>query len=355
MQLKFPERGGLFNMNGKNIARYGLTEELNTFLINSWGYSEGKLEQNITLQSIESQIAFGACQIDQTVSIPSIVRIIAFGACQIVLNISLSGISSSLSTGSLQINQNVSLQSIVKTMLFGAIQVKLNISIQSITRIILFGTSEINLKIDLQSVVSYLNLGTFHLKSNVILSSIVRVTYFGYCQLKFNVSLLSITRVIIFGTFEIEMNVALQSIDIGVTLGDGQIGNIIFKGIQSNLSINEFLIVAEDETKILNQIDKDWMQIVDNEEFFIDGIFVSKRFGKTQNIKVLLDNEYEQMDIYNPTIGMTNTTVTCIDKFQYKPIKNDKMIINGINYIITSYESDDAGFAVLQLQNEKTN
>jgi hypothetical protein len=264
----------------------------------------------------------------RNIALNSIVRVLNIGLCQLKpasKSIVIASKTSSLSINAFTLTKKntISLVGKPSTLQIQTISLKNRnaISIESITRVIYFGDIKTRRTLKINSVTTNLNFGTFLIipgSSGIILRSVV--------------SNLTINRL----TLRHKLVVALSS-------------------LMSSFTIGNHVLQFESTTIFLNQIDKDWVQVTQNNEFFIDGVFISNRWGKTQNIKVLFDDNYEQISAFQPVLGFTNPRITCMDKFQYKPVKNDKMIINGVNYIINSYEPDGTGIAVIQLQNEKTN
>jgi hypothetical protein len=315
------------------FAVKGFNEILITTSINS-SLSINEFEVNafnrVYINPILSQLYINNFRLFQArnIALQSIVRVLKIGLCQIKpasKSIAIASKTSSLSINSFTLTKKntISLVGKPSTLQIQTISLKNRnaISIESITRVMYFGDIVTRRTLKINSVTTNLDFGTFLItpgSSGIILGSVV--------------SNLTINRL----TLRHKLVVALPS-------------------LSSTFTIGSHVLQFESTTNFLNQIDKDWVQITQNNEFFIDGIFISNRWGKTQNIKVLYDDNYEQISAFQPVLGFTNPRITCMDKFQYKPVKNDKMIINGVNYTINSYEPDGTGIAVIQLQNEKTN
>jgi hypothetical protein len=331
--------------------------------------------RNIAFSSRNSSLAFG------NISIKGLNDISITGSINSLLSINefeinaynrvyINPILSQLYINNFRLFQarNITLNSIVRALGIGSIQIKpasKSIAIASKTSSLSINAFTLTRKntISLSGINSSLQIQAINLKAKNTFSieSITRTIYFGDIITRRTLKLNSVTTNLYFGIFSItpgNSDIVLSSLESNIILNDLTLRHklvVAFSSLESSFTIGNHAIQFESTTNFLNQIDKDWVQITQNNEFFIDGIFVSNRWGKTQNIKVLFDDNYESINAFQPILGMTNPRITCMDKFQYRPVKNDKMIINGVNYTINSYEPDGTGIAVIQLQNEKTN
>lgn len=331
--------------------------------------------RNISFSSRNSSLAFGNSRIKGlneiliTDSINSLLSINEFEV-NAYNRVYINPILSQLYVNSFRLFQarNIILYSIIRALSIGLCQIKpasKNIVISSKISSLSINAFTLTRKnsISLIGINSSLQIQSINLKAKNTFSveSITRTIYFGDIISRRTLKINSVTTNLYFGSIIIIPGTS--DIILHSAISNLYINNIILRkklvvalySISSSFTIGNHVIQFESTTNFLNQIDKDWTQITQNNEFFIDGIFISNRWAKTQNIKVLFDDNYESVNAFQPILGMTNPRVTCMDKFQYKPVKNDKIIINGVNYTINSYEPDGTGIAVIQLQNEKTN
>jgi hypothetical protein len=126
------------------------------------------------------------------------------------------------------------------------------------------------------------------------------------------------------------------------------------ESIESSFTMGELIVSFKNNTKLLSQIDKDWINISKG-EFFLPAILVFKKWNVAQDVQIMFDEEYSESNIVSAPIISTQPKVTVMDKLLYKPLRGDKMIINGINFEVQSYLPDGTGIATLTLQNSKTN
>ena len=262
-----------------------------------------------------------------------------------------------------------------------------NLGLQSYTRLLKIGLCKVEIEpknIGITSISSKLTINQFTVTSikhiilsgktstlqiqkstitninNISITSIVRTTYFGDIAVRRTLRINSVTTSLSFGLVSITpgaIGVLLVNKNSDLAINEFTLRKklvVTFSSLYSSFTMGSQGIVYKSATKFLKKIDADWTNISSG-GFFINGIFISNKWGKTQNIKVMKNGKFEIINIFKPIFGLTNTTVTCLDKFYYQPVKNDKMIINGVNYTINSYEPDGTGLAMLQLQNERTN
>ena len=329
----------------------------------------------IPISSRVSSLAFGNFQIK--------------GQNAIIFN---SSITSSLSINEFlaYVNKNIHLNSRTSSLIVNNFILYLarNIGLQSYTRLLKIGLCKVKIEpknIVTTSISSKLTINQFTITSirHIILSGKTSTLQIQKSTIKNinNIGITSIVRVTYYGDITARRTLRINSVTTNLSFGlisitPGAIG-VLLGGKNSDLAINEFIlrkklvvtfsslyssftmgnqgIVYKSTTKFLDKVDSDWVQVSGCEEFYIDGVFISNRWGITHNIKVLFDNNYESVNAFQPVLGLTNPRVTCMDKFQFKPVKNDKIIVNGVNYTITAYEPDGTGIATLQLQNERTN
>lgn len=104
-------------------------------------------------------------------------------------------------------------------------------------------------------------------------------------------------------------------------------------------------------------MDEDLDAIMDEEdEFSIGAVYQHKNGLTISNLPVIFDNEFIEVstDAQSPIISR-QPMIGCKDRFKVRPTRGDKVIIQGVNYSVLTYEPDGTGWAVLTLQHERTN
>lgn len=197
---------------------------------------------------------------------------------------------------------------------------------------------------------------------DISLTGISSVEAFGSINVNYILYANSIDSVENFG----DLSISVGPVDINVTsinsqeiVNDAIVRNLwvlVIPSIDSQEGFGNHVLTHFVWNELRNCMEDDLNNIYDELDEFSEQGYVYHTNGLSYAIPIVFDNEYTEMNTDAQAIIQSRQPMIRVkDRFQKRPMRNDKFIVRDTNYMILTYEPDGTGEAILTLQHERTN